>query len=139
MKRSSRRASRPPKPTSFSSQTLPPPHERSFSNHHTLLYTPNNEHVGIGPVNSVRVAHHRMQFWRTKRFDYRQTGKSPDRLASFSAGLSLVRRDEGSCSERIALANRAKRRIDENFTLEKMTNGLEVGIKQVFKVPRLSF
>src|SRR5258706_5778021 len=42
-----------------------------------------------------------MQFWRTKRIDHRQTGKSPDRLASFSPGLSLVRRDEGSCSSDI--------------------------------------
>ena len=37
LRRSRRRASRPPKPTSFSSRTLPPPSERPFSNHHTPL------------------------------------------------------------------------------------------------------
>ena len=42
-------------------------------------------------------------------------------------------------TERIALANRAKRRVDENFTLEKMTDGLEGGIKQVLELPGLSF
>lgn len=42
-------------------------------------------------------------------------------------------------TERIALANRAKRRVDENFTLERMTDGLEVGIKQVLELPVLSF
>ena len=42
-------------------------------------------------------------------------------------------------TERIALANRAKRRVDENFALAKMTDGLEGGVKQVLALPVLSF
>jgi len=42
-------------------------------------------------------------------------------------------------TERAALGNRAKRRVDENFTLEKMTDGLEAGIAQVLVLPGLSF
>ena len=38
-------------------------------------------------------------------------------------------------TERFALANRAKRKVDENFTLEMTTYGLEVGIKQVLELP----
>jgi len=41
-------------------------------------------------------------------------------------------------TERIALANRAKLRVEENFTLGKMTDGLEGGIKQVLELPSLS-
>ena len=38
-------------------------------------------------------------------------------------------------TERIALANRAKRKVDENFMLEMTTYGSEVGIKQVLELP----
>ena len=110
-----------------------------------LLYTPNNEHFGIGPVEGMvcglpiiacnsggpkesiidKPANHWTGWLRSPQASlWCDAMKEAARLTS---------------TERIALANRAKRRVDENFTLEKMTDGLEVGIKQVFELPELSF
>ena len=110
-----------------------------------LLYTPNNEHFGIGPVEGMvcglpiiacssggpkesvidKPASHRTGWLRAAEVSlWYDAMKEAARLTS---------------TERIALANRAKRRVDENFTLEKMTDGLEVGIKQVLELPGLSF
>ena len=110
-----------------------------------LLYTPNNEHFGIGPVEGMvcglpviacssggpkesiidSPASHRTGWLRAPQVPlWCDAMKEAARLTS---------------TERMALANRAKRRVDENFTLEKMTDGLEVGIRQVLELPRLSF
>ena len=73
-----------------------------FSNHHTPLLSSIHSTTStlhrIGGKDGVRVAHHRMQFRRTK---HRQTSELTGRLASFSTGLSLVQRDEGNYSSDI--------------------------------------
>ena len=110
-----------------------------------LLYTPNNEHFGIGPVEGMvcglpviacssggpketiidKPANHWTGWLRAPQVPlWSEAMKEAARLTS---------------TERIALANRAKRRVDENFTLAKMTDGLEGGIKQVLELPGLSF
>ena len=110
-----------------------------------LLYTPNNEHFGIGPVEGMvcgvpviacssggpkesiidKPANHRTGWLRAPQVQlWSEAMKEAARLTT---------------TERIALANRAKRRVDENFTLAKMTDGLEGGIKQVLELPVLSF
>jgi len=110
-----------------------------------LLYTPNNEHFGIGPVEGMvcglpviacssggpkesiidKPGNHRTGWLRAPQVSlWCDAMKEAARLTS---------------TERIALANRAKRRVDECFTLDKMTDGLEAGIKQVLELPGLSF
>jgi len=110
-----------------------------------LLYTPNNEHFGIGPVEGMvcglpviacssggpkesivdKPVNHRTGWLRAPQVSlWCDAMKEAARLTS---------------TERAALGNRAKRRVDENFTLEKMTDGLEAGITQVLALPGLSF
>ena len=110
-----------------------------------LLYTPNNEHFGIGPVEGMvcglpviacssggpkeTIINKPANHW---------TGwlRAPQ-VPLWSEAMSQAARL--TSTERIALANRAKRRVDENFTLAKMTDGLEGGVKQVLALPVLSF
>jgi len=110
-----------------------------------LLYTPNNEHFGIGPVEGMvcglpviacssggpkesivdKPVNHRTGWLRAPQVSlWCDAMKEAARLTS---------------TDRAALGNRAKRRVDENFTLEKMTDGLEAGIAQVLALPGLSF
>ena len=110
-----------------------------------LLYTPSNEHFGIGPVEGMVCGVPVIACnsgGPKESVIAKPTSHWTGWLCAPQVPLWCEAMKEAArltSTERIALANRAKRRVDEHFTLAKMADGLESGITQVLELPELSF
>ena len=110
-----------------------------------LLYTPNNEHFGIGPVEGMACGvpvvacssggpkESVVDTPARARTGWLRAPQVPLWADAMKDAARLT------VAERRALADRARQRVDAHFTLVGMTEALEGAIAQVLALPALSF